>query len=224
MKFPGSKLLQQWDLATRPLSLEDLFRSCRETGLTGFAELRLTDAVGLIFYYLGRDVNALYRCGAVACNGDIALDSLRGRGLGSSGTVSVYELPLDMAHLLRGISSRKKLHESSRSRSELDDLLARLTQAEHTGTLEIQTADGSGMFLLVSGRVSNLYWETESGVLFEKVEARQRLNASLTREKPTLYLAEFSREAWMSRQEAKAPTRHRLDRRDVEPDESLGQA
>ena len=53
MKFPGSKLLQQWDLSTRPLSFEDLFRSCREIGLTGLAELRLRDTVGLIFYYLG---------------------------------------------------------------------------------------------------------------------------------------------------------------------------
>jgi hypothetical protein len=222
MKVPGRKLLQQWDLATRPLSLEDLFRSCREVGLTGFAELRLADAVGLIFYYLGGEVNALYRAGAVACNGQTALDCLRARPLGSSGTVSVYELPLDMAHLLRGISSRKKLHESSRNRSELDDLLGRLGQAEHTGTLEIQTSDGSGMFLLVSGRVSNLYWETESGLVFEKGEARQRLNASLTREKPKLYLAEFSRDAWMARREATFPTRHRLDRRELGPDEGPG--
>ena len=65
MKFPGSKLLQQWDLSVRPLSLEDLFRSCKAMGLTGLAELRLPDTVGLIFYYLGGEVNALYREGAV---------------------------------------------------------------------------------------------------------------------------------------------------------------
>src|SRR6266571_70958 len=130
MKFPGSKLLQQWDLSTRPLSFEDLFRSCREIGLTGLAELRLRDTVGLIFYYLGGEVNALYREGAVAYNGQAALDRLRARALGRVGTVSVYELPLDMAHLLRGITARKKLPDSPQSAAELDDLLSRLERAE----------------------------------------------------------------------------------------------
>ncbi len=212
MKFPGSKLLQQWDLSTRPLSFEDLFRSCREIGLTGLAELRLRDTVGLIFYYLGGEVNALYREGAVAYNGQAALDRLRARALGRVGTVSVYELPLDMAHLLRGISARKKLPEAPQNAAELDDLLARLERAEHTGTLEVQTGDGAGMLLIVRGRVANVYWETASGLVFEKGEARTKLNAALKREKASLYLAEFSRETWKARTEVTAPSRHRLDR------------
>jgi len=212
MKFPGSKLLQQWDLSTRPLSFEDLFRSCREIGLTGLAELRLRDTVGLIFYSLGGEVNALYREGAVAYNGQAALDRLRARALGRVGTVSVYELPLDMAHLLRGISARKKLPEAPQNAAELDDLLARLERAEHTGTLEVQTGDGVGMLLMVRGRVSNVYWETVSGLVFEKGEARSKLNAALKREKASLHLAEFSRETWKARTEVTSPSRHRLDR------------
>ncbi len=35
MKFPGSKLLHQWDLSVQSLSLEDLYRSCEQAGLTG---------------------------------------------------------------------------------------------------------------------------------------------------------------------------------------------
>ena len=212
MKFPGSKLLQQWDLSTRPLSFEDLFRSCREIGLTGLAELRLRDTVGLIFYYLGGEVNALYREGAVAYNGQAALDRLRARALGRVGTVSVYELPLDMAHLLRGITARKKLPDSPQNAAELDDLLSRLERAEHTGTLEVQTGDGAGMLLMVRGRVSNVYWETVSGLVFEKGEARSKMNAALKRKEASLHLADFSRETWKARTEVTSPSRHRLDR------------
>ena len=212
MKFPGSKLLQQWDLSTRPLSFEDLFRSCREIGLTGLAELRLRDTVGLIFYYLGGEVNALYREGAVAYNGQAALDRLRARALGRVGTVSVYELPLDMAHLLRGITARKKLPDSPQNAAELDDLLSRLERAEHTGTLEVQTGDGAGMLLMVRGRVSNVDWETVSGLVFEKGEARSKMNAALKRKEASLHLADFSRETWKARTEVTSPSRHRLDR------------
>src|ERR1700752_3818146 len=119
MKFPGSKLLPQWDLSVRPLSPDGLFRSCRDVGLTGLAELRLHDTVGLIFYYLGGEVNALYREGSVAYNGQAAIDRLKARALGREGTVRVYEMPLDMAHLLRGITARKKVPEEPRDEAEL---------------------------------------------------------------------------------------------------------
>src|SRR5262245_11969901 len=77
MKFPGSRLLHQWDLSVHRLSLDDLVRSCRETGLTGLAEVRLPGAVGLIFYYAGVEVNAHYREGAVAISGSSALERLK---------------------------------------------------------------------------------------------------------------------------------------------------
>ena len=59
MKFPGSKLLHHWDLPAPNLSLDDLFRSCQQAGLTGFAELKTANSVAMIFYYLGGEVNAL---------------------------------------------------------------------------------------------------------------------------------------------------------------------
>src|SRR5258708_30359662 len=65
MKFPGSKLLHQWDLSVRHLSLEDLLRSCPEAGLTGLAEAKLPAGAGLLFYYLGAAVNAIYPEGRV---------------------------------------------------------------------------------------------------------------------------------------------------------------
>jgi hypothetical protein len=214
MKFPGSKLLHHWDLETQKLSLDDLLRSCQQVGLTGFAELKLPQAVGMIFYYLGGEVNALYREGAVAYHGQAALERLRTGVTGDEGVISVYELPLDMAHLLRGITNRQKLRETLKSKGDLVELLRRMEKAEHTGTLEIQTPAGSSMILLVRGRVSNTYWETAGGLTFEKGEARQKLEESLGKEEAQLFLAEFSRDIWKTRHEVQASVRSRLERRD----------
>jgi hypothetical protein len=215
MKFPGSKLLHQWDLSVQSLSLEDLFRSCEQAGLTGLAEIKFPHAVGLILYYLGGEVNAIYREGAVGYNGQVALEHLRAKFTGE-GTISVYELPLDMAHLLRGITNRRRLQEPLRSAAHLGELLQQLGKAEHTGTLEVETGAGAAMVLIVRGRASNTYWESRDGLTFEKGEARQRLEEALARgEATTVFLSHFSREAWKARHEVpEAPTRSRLDRRD----------
>ncbi|HET8646772.1 MAG TPA: hypothetical protein VFO85_14855, partial [Vicinamibacteria bacterium] len=116
MKFPGSKLLHHWDLSVqRPPSLDDLFRSSQGAGLTGFIELKFPQAVGMIFYYLGGEVNALYREGAIAHNGQAALEKLRSSPPPDEGTISIFELPLDVAHLLRGITNRQRLKDTIRS-------------------------------------------------------------------------------------------------------------
>jgi hypothetical protein len=214
MKFPGSKLLHHWDLSTQRISLDDLLRSCQQVGLTGFAELKLHDAVGMIFYYLGGEVNALYREGAVAYHGQTALEHLRTGVTGDEGMISVYELPLDMAHLLRGITNRQKLRETVKGRADLVELLRRMEKSEHTGTLEIQTNSGSAMILLVRGRVSNTYWETSGGLTFEKGEARQKLDDAVEREEAQIFLAEFSRDIWKTRHEVQTSVRSRLEKRD----------
>jgi hypothetical protein len=179
MKFPGSKLLRQWDLSVRHLSLEDLLRSCQQAGLTGLAEIKFPQGVGLIFYYLEAEVNALYREGGVGQNGSVALDELRAKVRGKAGFISVYELPLDMAHMLRGIANRRRLKQTLRARADLIELLHQLEKTEHTGTLEIETRTGAAMVLLVRGRASNTYWESREGLTLERGEARQRLEQAL---------------------------------------------
>jgi hypothetical protein len=212
VKFPGSKLLHHFDLKTQRLSLDELLRSCQQAGLTGFAEVQLPSAVAMIFYYLGGEVNALYREGAVAHNGQAALDRLKGQVDLGEGSISVYELPLDMAHLLRGITNRQRLKESVDGPQELEDFLRRMERAEHTGTLEIQTDGGSAMILLVRGRASNTYFETADGLTFEKGEAREKLDEALERHQGQLFLSEFSRDVWKSRHEVQTPVRSRLER------------
>jgi hypothetical protein len=214
VKFPGSKLLHHWDLPAPNLSLDDLFRSCQQAGLTGFAELKTPRAVAMIFYYLGGEVNALYREGPVAYNGLTALERMRAQPLGDDGSISVFELPLDMAHLLRGITNRQKLRETLKSGKELGEFLSRMEKAEHTGTLEILTSTGSGMILLVRGRISNTYWESTGGLTFEKGEARQHVDQALDREEAMLFLSDFSRDIWKSRHEVQTSVRSRLERKD----------
>jgi hypothetical protein len=214
MKFPGSKLLHQWDLSTQRLSLDDLLRSCQQAGLTGFAEIKFPQAVAMIFYYLGGEVNALYREGPVAYHGQAALERLKGEVSNEEGGISVYELPLDMAHLLRGITNRQKLRETIGSKKDLNELLFRMEKSEHTGTLEVQTNVGAAMILLVRGRVSNTYWESSGGLTFEKGEARAHLERAVERDEGMVFLSEFSRDIWKSRHEVQQAVRSRLERRD----------
>ena len=86
--------------------------------------MKTPTAVAMIFYYLGGEVNALYREGAMAYNGRSARDACARRRRGVEGEVAVYELPLDMAHLLRGITNRQKLQETLKSKDELGHALA----------------------------------------------------------------------------------------------------
>jgi hypothetical protein len=217
VKFPGSKLLHHWDLAVqRSPALDDLFRSCQSAGLTGFIEFKFPQAIGMIFYYLGGEVNALYREGVIAHNGQAALDRLRAAEPPNDGAISIYELPLEVAHLLRGITNRQRLTEPLNDRSALAELLVRMEKSEHTGTLEIQTPDGAALVLLIRGRLSNTYWESGNGLTFEKKEAVQRLEDALG--KPGVevqaFLSDFSRDVWKSRHEVQDGVRNRLDGRE----------
>lgn len=217
MKFPGSKLLHHWDLAAqRPPALDDLFRSSQTAGLTGLIEIKFLQSVGMIFYYLGGEVNALYREGAIAHHGQEALDLLRAQVPPDEGTISIFELPLDVAHLLRGITNRQRLKEPVTGRAELNDLLNRLEKSEHTGTLEVLVGAGAAMVLMVRGRVSNTYWESAGGLTFEKGEAVQELEEELEKKdgEVQVFLSDFSREVWKARHEVQDGVRSRLDRRE----------
>lgn len=213
MKFPGSKLLHHWDLAVQPVSLDEVLRSCQQVGLTGFAEVNFPQAVAMIFYYLGGEVNALYREGSVAYHGTTALERLRARVASDKGDISIYELPLDLAHLLRGITNRQRVKEGAQGPGGLQELLYRYEKMEHTGTLELQMETGSAMILIVRGRVSNTYFETAGGLTYEKGEARQRLEQALERGPAQVYVSDFSRDVWKNRHEVQTELRSRLDMR-----------
>ncbi len=223
MKFPGSKLLHRFDLVAQRSSLEELLRSSRESGFTGLVEVAHEGATGLIFYYLGAEVNALYRQGASSLSGQSALERMRTGSAEAGGTVSVFELPLDMAHLMRGLTKRRRWSDPVRSRGELLELLHRLEKTEHTGTLEMQSPAGAAMVLLVRGRVSNVYFEDPDGLTYEKGAARAKLDDTVGTGEPQFFLADFSRDAWKARHEVLVPLLSRLERADPRTPEAASE-
>lgn len=214
MKFPGSKLLHRFDLVAQRTSLEDLLRSSRASGFTGLVEVAHEGATGLIFYYLGAEVNAIYRKGGASLSGQNALERMRSLSSDAGGTVSVFELPLDLAHLMRGLTKRQRWADRVCNRGELLELLHRLEKTEHTGTLEMQSEAGAAVVLLVRGRVSNVYFEDVNGQTYEKGPARTKLEEAVGVSEPKLFLADFSRDAWKTRHEVLVPLLSRLQRPD----------
>jgi hypothetical protein len=212
VKFPGGRLLHGWDLAIQRLSLDDLLRSCRQVGLTGFAEIKLASGAGMILYYKGSEVSAVFRGDDSGRQGQTALERMRAAMSSDEGQVSIFELPLEMAHLLRGITNRRRLPTPPiRVPADLEKLLDKLRHDEHTGTLEVQTDSGSAAILLVNGRLSNMYWEGIDGKTLEKQPALVGLQQGLMGDDALVFLADFSREVWKSRHEVSDATPERLD-------------
>jgi hypothetical protein len=201
VRFPGGKYLHGWDLATQRLSMDDLLRSCQQVGLTGFAEIKLGASAGMVLYYMGSEVSAVYREGSAGYQGQDALRRLRASIAGGEGSVSMYELPLEMAHLLRGLTNRRRAQVPVRSPADLETLLGHLRQEQHTGLLEVQTDSGAAALLVVGGRISNMYWEGVDGGPLEGAPAMGGLQSALLGDEALVFVSDFSREAWKSRRE-----------------------
>jgi hypothetical protein len=203
VKFPGGKLLHGWDLSLQRLSLDDLLRSCRQVALTGSAEIQLASGVGMILFYKGSETSIVFRDGS-AHQGAAALERLRAAFASEEGTITVYELPLDMAHLLRGLTNRRR-ERTMLSPEDLSKLLDELREREHTGLLEVQTGSGAAALLFVQGRLSNVYWEGTDGSTLDKEPARATLVDALNGELATVFASDFSRDVWKSRREVSSP-------------------
>jgi hypothetical protein len=98
-----------------------------------------------------------------------------------------------------------------RTSADLEGLLDKLRQDEHTGLLEVQTDSGAAAILLVNGRLSNMYWEGIDGKTAEKQPALLGLHQALLGDDALVFLADFSREVWKSRHEVPTSLPERLD-------------
>ena len=102
MRFPGSKLLSQ-DLSTETTPFDSIIRHCEDVNLSGYMEIAFGDAEGLLLFYLGEQINIIYRQGNKIFLAGEATLKLRNTAQLKEGKISIYELPLDMAHMLRGL-------------------------------------------------------------------------------------------------------------------------
>jgi hypothetical protein len=209
MRFPGSKLLSQ-DLSTRTTPFDSIIRHCEDVNLSGYMEIGFGDAEGLILFYLGEQINVIYRHGVnkFFLGGEATL-KLRNTAALKEGKISVYELPLDMAHMLRGLSNRKEIFGQIFASDPLKDLVKKLQSEGHTGSLEVLTNKGTGMILNVRGRFSTAYFETEAGVTFEKKEALNKIYELLDRDDTSarVFQSDFSPDIWKSRQQGMGKSR-----------------
>lgn len=203
MRFPGSKLLSQ-DLSTRTTPFDSIIRHCEDVNLSGYLEITFGDAEGLILFYLGEQINVIYRHGVnkFFLGGEATL-KLRNTAALKEGKISIYELPLDMAHMLRGLSNRKEIFGQIFASDPLKDLVKKLQSEGHTGSLEVLTNKGTGMILNVRGRFSTAYFETEAGVTFEKKEALNKIYELLDRDDTSarVFQSDFSSDIWKARQQ-----------------------
>jgi hypothetical protein len=211
MRFPGSKLLSQ-DLSTETTPLESVTRHCEDVNLSGYMEIAFGDADGLILFYLGEQINIIYRAGNEISVSNEAMLKLRNAASLKEAKVSVYELPLDMAHMLRGLSNRQEIFGQIFASQPLRDLLSKLEKEGHTGSLEVITSKGTGMLLLVRGRFSNGYFETTGGVTFEKGEAKNKVFEALDTPETSarVFQSEFSSNIWKARHETQRARSSRL--------------
>jgi hypothetical protein len=209
LRFPGSKLLSQ-DLSTRTTPFDSIIRHCEDVNLSGYMEIAFGDAEGLILFYLGEQINVIYRQGVnkFFLGGEATL-KLRNTAALKEGKISVYELPLDMAHMLRGLSNRKEIFGQIFASDPLKDLVKKLQTEGHTGSLEVLTNKGTGMILNVRGRFSTAYFETEAGVTFEKKEALNKIYELLDRDDTSarVFQSDFSPDIWKSRQQGAGKSR-----------------
>jgi hypothetical protein len=209
MRFPGSKLLSQ-DLSTRTTPFDSIIRHCEDVNLSGYMEIAFGDAEGLILFYLGEQINVIYRQGVnkFFLGGEATL-KLRNTAALREGKISVFELPLDMAHMLRGLSNRKEIFGQIFASDPLKDLVKKLQSEGHTGSLEVLTNKGTGMILNVRGRFSTAYFETEAGVTFEKKEALNKIYELLDRDDTSarVFQSDFSPDIWKARQQGGGKSR-----------------
>jgi hypothetical protein len=201
MRFPGSKLLSQ-NLSTRTTPFDSIIRHCEDVNLSGYLEITFGDSEGLILFYLGEQINIIYRQANKIFLGGEATLKLRNTAQYKEGQISIYELPLDMAHMLRGLSNRKEIFGQIFASDPLKDLFRKLQDDGHTGSLEVLTNRGTGMILQVRGRFSTAYFETEGGVTFEKKEALNKIFDLLDRDDVSarVFQSDFSPDIWKARQ------------------------
>ena len=212
MRFPGSKLLSQ-DLSTETTPFDSIIRHCEDVNLSGYMEIAFGDAEGLLLFYLGEQINIIYRQGNKIFLGGEATLKLRNTAQLKEGKISIYELPLDMAHMLRGLSNRKEIFGQIFASDPLKELTAKLKSEGHTGSLEVLTSKGTGMILQVRGRFSTAYFKTEAGVTFEKKEALNKIYELLDRDETVaqVFQSDFSPDIWKSRLQGTKSRTSRLE-------------
>ncbi len=212
MIFPGRKPLME-KIPTQNIRVDDLFDEFSKQNFSGYAEFDFPDSRGIILFHSGEIITAVYKGTDKVKSQEEGIAAVKNRCRLEDGLISTFQLPAEMAHMLRGLCNRKFLDEIHVA-GKLKVVLSNLLEAKHTGTLDVlfPQRKEKGMILLINGRVSNTFLEMDRNLTLEGKEALQRVHELIDEADGgcKLFQSDFSQEIWKSRRGTKKPHDSRI--------------
>jgi hypothetical protein len=212
MLFPGRKALME-NIPTRNIQVDDLVSEFTKQNFSGYAEFLFDEGRGIVLFHSGEVVTAIFKKHDTVKGQDDAITAIKNTSRLEEGKVNSYQLPSEMAHMLRGLCNRKFLEEIHVS-GKLKLILDKLEQNNETGTLDVLFTDRKekGMILFINGRISNSFLEMDRNLTLEGKDALDRIY-QLTDETDgscKIFQSEFSQEIWKSRRGTGKPHESRM--------------
>ena len=212
MIFPGRKPLLE-KISTQNIRADDLLSEFTLQNFSGYAEFRFSEGKGILLFHSGEIITAIYKDDEKIKSEEDAVKAIKNRCRLDEGWISTYQLPSEMAHMLRGLCNRAYLEEIQVS-GKLQLILESLKKDQHTGTLDLIFTDRKekGMILLINGRVSNTYLEMDTNLTLEGKDALNRILELVDEIDGSckIYQSEFSQEIWKSRRGTQKPYESRI--------------
>jgi len=212
MIFPGRKALME-EIPTGNIRVDDLISEFTNRNFSGYAEFRFPDSKGIILFHSGEIVTAIYKGESRVKSQEEGIAAIKNACRLQDGEISAYQLPGEMAHMLRGLCNREFLEEIHVP-GKLKLLLAAREEENHTGTLDILFTQRKekGMILLINGRVANTFLEMDKNLTLEGKEALDRIYELLDDGDGNcrIFKSDFSREIWKTRRGTRKPHESRI--------------
>ncbi len=212
MIFPGRKPLME-KIPTQNIRVDDLFDEFAKQNFSGYAEFDFPASRGIILFHSGEIITAVYKGTDKVKSQEEGIAAVKNRCRLEDGLISTFQLPAEMAHMLRGLCNRKFLDDIHVS-GKVQVILSNLLEAKHTGTLDVlfPQRKEKGMILLINGRVSNTFLEMDRNLTLEGKEALQRIHELIDEADGgcKIFQSDFSQEIWKSRRGTRKPHESRI--------------
>ncbi len=212
MIFPGRKPLLE-NISTRNLHVDDLLMEFTKQNFSGYAEFHFSESKGVLLFHSGEVITTVYKERDKIKSQEEGITAVKSRCRLEDGTINTYELPSEMAHMLRGLCNRKFIEEIHAS-GKLQLLLDTLQQDQHTGTLDLIFTERKekGMILIINGRISNSFLEIDRNLTLVGKGALKRMNELVNEIDGCckVFQSDFSQEIWKSRRGTTRPHTSRI--------------
>ncbi len=145
-------------LKTGFVDFPKLLRSLQADGLTGYLKLTARNASGIVLFYRGNLMEALYDGGAVVSTGRTAFQLVKGNVDRGEGTLDVHSLGDEIVHAIYHLLTAPPYLQGLVARFvKPDELLAHLQEERMTGPLIVRSPDDLGVLMLREGNLLGAY-------------------------------------------------------------------